>query len=700
MSGEEAPATAAASETGAAETTTTTTAATAAVKAPFTKGDNYVEWSTPYGDMWGHWTEEIPLDKETLVHNFLKVTKAQPDKDFLGWRPKIASKKWGDYTFIKWGEAGDICLQVGSGLLQLGLSFGAHVGIFSSNIPEWVLSEYGSYTQGMTIVPLYPTCGRGTINYIVRHADMTTVFCNPLLLHQLLEDLATEDLKNAPLKNVIIIGDHDRNVLKVPELNEADAATAKALDLRMMTFFDLLDLGKANPAEPNLPKPTDLYTIIYTSGSEGTPKGVELTHRNVTWAMNKFSLYPSWKRNPGTMTYFSYLPLAHGFEREVSAVFIRNGATIGYSSGLPNLIDDLGLLKPNFMVGVPRVWKRIYEKVTETVNQQPFFKRWIFNLALWAKIGAVKSHSTTMIDWDSLVLCNVSAKLGGRLEFVISGAAAADPELSAWFSAVFNVDFFQGYGMSEAWAAVAVQHVGCAADKGAIGPPMLGATVRLVDVPDMDYKTSEEPPRGEIWIKGDMIMRGYHKNPEATAEAMHDGFFATGDIGQRNPDGTITIIDRKKNLFKLAQGEYIAIEYLETVYGRVTEISQMWIWGDPLENFLIAVIVPNFDTFRAALGPLAEGKSNEEICSSRECRDVMLAKMNEAATASKLLSYQQVKALLLEPNPWTIEDNLLTPTFKTRRTQLRKKYAEAVQALCAEYKAEVAARRPAQSAQK
>jgi len=139
---------------------------------------------------------------------------------------------------------------------------------------------------------------------------------------------------------------------------------------------------------------------------------------------------------------------------------------------------------------------------------------------------------------------------------------------------------------------------------------------------------------------------------------------------------------------------------LETVYGRVTEISQMWIWGDPLENFLIAVIVPNFDKFRVALGSMAEGKTNEEICSSREARDVMLAKMNEAATESKLLSYQQVKALLLEPHPWTIEDNLLTPTFKTRRTQLRKKYAEAVQALCTEYKAEVAARRPAQSAQK
>jgi len=254
--------------------------------------------------------------------------------------------------------------------------------------------------------------------------------------------------------------------------------------------------------------------------------------------------------------------------------------------------------------------------------------------------------------------------------------------------------------MSETWAACCVQHVGCSADKGAIGPPMLGATMRLVDVPDMDYLTTDNPPRGEICVKGDMVMRGYHKNPEATAEAIHDGFYSSGDIGQRNPDGTVTIIDRKKNLFKLAQGEYIAIEYLETVYGRVAEISQMWIWGDPLENFLIAVIVPNFNTFRATLGQLAEGKTNEEICAMREARDVMLGKMNEAATACKLLSYQQVKTLILEPTTWTIEDNLLTPTFKIRRTQLRKKYAEAVQALCAEYKAEVAAKRQAHPEQK
>jgi len=681
-------------------TTTTTTTTTEAGSAPFTKGDNFVEWTTPFADMWGDWTPEIPLDKETLVHNFFKLCKDQSDKDFLGWRPKIAAKKWGDYTFIKYGEAGDICMQVGAGLRELGLEPGSNVGIFSSNIPEWILAEYGSFSQTMTIVPLYPTCGRGTINYIVRHSDLSTVFCTSLLIHQLLEDVATEDLSSLPLKNIIIVGDHDRNVLKVPELNSADQKTAQTLGLRMMTFFDLMDLGKSHPVEATLPKPTDLYSIIYTSGSEGTPKGVELTHRNVTFAMNKFSLYPSWKGSINYMTYYSYLPLAHGFERQVTSVFIRNGATVGFSSGLPNLIDDLGLLKPHFMIGVPRVWKRIYEKVTDTVNQQPFFKRWIFNLALWAKTGAVKSNTTTMIDWDYYVLNNVSSKLGGRLKFVISGGAAADPELSAWFSAVFNVEFYQGYGMSEAWAAVAVQHVGCGADKAAIGAPMLGSVMRLVDVPDMDYLTTDNPPRGEIWIKGDMIMRGYHKNPEATAEAMHDGFFATGDIGQRNPDGTVKIIDRKKNLFKLAQGEYIAIEYLETVYGRVSEIAQMWIWGDPLENFLIAVIVPNFDTFRAALGPLAEGKTNEEICALREARDVMLAKMNEAATTCKLLSYQQVKALILEPHVWTIEDNLLTPTFKIRRTQLRKKYADAVAALCAEYKEEVAAKRQAHPEQK
>jgi len=483
---------------------------------------------------------------------------------------------------------------------------------------------------------------------------------------------------------------------QIPDISAEDQETIKALGVKMMTFFDLMDLGKQNPAEMNLPKPTDLYSIIYTSGSEGTPKGVELTHRGVTFSMNKFSLYPCWRRSTNFMTYYSYLPLAHGFERQCASLFIRNGSTIGFSSGLPNLIDDLGLLKPHFMVGVPRVWKRIYEKVTETVNQQPFFKRWIFNLALWAKTGAVKAGTTTMVDWDWLVLSNVSSKLGGRLMFVISGGAAADPELSAWFSAVFNVEFYQGYGMSETWAACCVQHDECCADKGSIGPPMLGATLRLVDVPDMDYLTTDNPPRGEIWVKGDMVMRGYHKNPEATAEAIHDGFYASGDIGQRNPDGTVTIIDRKKNLFKLAQGEYIAIEYLETVYGRVAEISQMWIWGDPLENFLIAVIVPNFQTFRATLGALAEGKTNEEICALREARDVMLGKMNEAATACKLLSYQQVKTLILEPKPWTIEDNLLTPTFKIRRTQMRKKYEAAVQALCAEYKAEVAAKRQAQ----
>jgi len=691
-------------DTQQATTAATTTSATTPTWQR--RGEGFLEWTTPFASIWPHgkWIDRVAdPSRETVYDIFVSRTQTQPQKDFLGWREREEANggKLGPYRWLSWSEAGTRVAAIGSGLAGLGVAApGDRVGIFAPNCPDWVLCEYAAFRQSLVVVPVYPTCGSGTINTIVRHAGLGVVFCHATLLAALLEDLTSNDgggcvsaaVAPAPIRVIVLIG----NGVPLPQLAdlpEKSRSTLAALGARVVPLAELIAAGTAAPLPAVPPKPDDPYSIVYTSGCTGEPKGVILSHRNVLSAVETFVAWPSWKGSIHEWTYFSYLPLAHVFEREVSCLIIRVGARIGFSSGLANLVEDMGMIRPEFIVGVPRVWKKIADNVASSVAKLSFIKRAVFNLAVSRKMACVRSGVAPWIDWDGLVLHTVAEKLGGRLRFVINGAAAVDPALSLWFQSVFNVVFYQGYGLTETYAAIAVQHLQCCDDKTSVGPPMPGAVVRLVDVPEMGYLSTDTPPRGEIWLKGPMVAHEYYHNEEATATAFKpDGFFASGDIGKLNPDGTITIIDRKKNLFKLAQGEYIALEYIETVYARCKDVAQIWIWGDPLSNFLLAIVVPNIDVVRAemkAAGVADLPESAAELCADARARKHVLERMDVAASEAKLLGFQRVKAVLLEHEPWTIEANQLTPTFKVRRTELQKKYAAQLAELSAQHKLEI-----------
>jgi len=377
------------------------------------------------------------------------------------------------------------------------------------------------------------------------------------------------------------------------------------------------------------------------------------------------------------------------------------GASIAYTSGMANLIQDLGLSRPHAIVGVPRVWKKIHDSVCGVFQATGGIKKMLFDVAVSHKMESLKTGVPTWVDWDAVILHHLAAKLGGRMRLVINGGAAADPELSLWFSAVFGVKFYQGYGLSETFGAVSMQLPFCRADLGTIGPICHTMDARLVDVPDMGYKSTDPVPRGELCLRGENIMVGYYKDPVQTAKAIgQDGFFATGDIAQLNKDGSLTIIDRKKNLFKLAQGEYVALEYIETVYGRCADVAQIWVWGDPLSNFLVAVAVPQKDVFlpRARdqlIETLPGGESvvskmtDSEILTHPLSAELLLKSLDAEASSAKMLSFQRAKALLVEPDAWTVESSLLTPTFKLRRGNLLEKYHDALLQLCRAYTAKV-----------
>jgi len=690
-------------------------------------GDGYVDFKTPYSDAWnaelGRSHEDLHPDKETVLDIFIQNAHKHPDKQCFGRRIKDPKTGvYGDYQWISWGEALNRIQDIGAGLATLKFEDGSavvpprsNIGLFSSNCPEWPLCEYGSYSQSLAVVPLYPTCGQGTIRYIVAHAELRVVFCATSLLATLLDDLSdcsrgdAQNVGSVQLKTVILMG-QDVDMSDPEEINKKlDAVKAKlgpkaretfdSFNIKLMTLRQLEALGhNATPApKPVMPKPSDTLSIVYTSGSEGVPKGVVLKHSTLVCSMRIFLTSPAWQDNIENWMYYSYLPLAHVFERQLSTLLIVCGASIAYTSGMANLIQDLGLARPHMIVGVPRVWKKIHDSVCGVFDAMGGVKRMLFNMAVSHKMESLKTGVPTWVNWDSVILHNLAEKLGGRMRLVINGGAAADPELSLWFSAVFSVRFLQGYGLSETFGAVSMQLPFCCSDLGTIGPLADKVEGRLADVPDMGYKSTDPVPRGELCLRGGNIMTGYYKDPVQTAKALSsDGFFATGDIAQLNPDGSLTIIDRKKNLFKLAQGEYVALEYIETVYGRCPDVAQIWVWGDPLSNFLVAVAVPQKDVFlpraRAQLiqalpggAAVVDNMSENDIMTHPLSAELLLKSLDAEASSANMLSFQRAKAMLVEPEAWTVEGSLLTPTFKLRRGNLLNKYHDALMQLCHAY---------------
>jgi long-chain acyl-CoA synthetase len=291
--------------------------------------------------------------------------------------------------------------------------------------------------------------------------------------------------------------------------------------------------------------------------------------------------------------------------------------------------------------------------------------------------------------WDRIIFNKVRAVFGGRVRLMVSGSAPISGEVLDFMRIAFCCDVLEGYGMTETAAAATGTFPG-EIGTAHVGVPNMCVELKLMDVPDMDYLATDLPyPRGEICLRGHNIFKGYYKDPEKTKEALdEEGWLHTGDIGQINSNGTLSIIDRKKNIFKLAQGEYIAPEKIENVYITLPLLAQLYVHGDSLESSLVAVVVPDPEVFvdwaRAICGK--KTATMEELCRNAVVRKAMLAELTQVGQAAKLQGFEQIKHLHLEPNLFTVENGLLTPTFKAKRDKCAAHYKPIIQELYAELK--------------
>ncbi|KAJ1412548.1 Tetratricopeptide-like helical domain superfamily [Sesbania bispinosa] len=412
-------------------------------------------------------------------------------------------------------------------------------------------------------------------------------------------------------------------------LTEEEKDKATSIGIKPYSWKEFLHMGKENPSTIFPPQASNICTIMYTSGTSGDPKGVVLTHENIASFVGGIDLFLEQFEEKMTVedVYLSFLPLAHSLDRTIEEYFFHKGASVGYYHGdITALRDDLMELKPTLFAGVPRVFEKI------------------------------------------------KARLGGRVRLIIAGGAPLSSEVEEFLRVTSCAYVCQGYGLTETCGSTTLAFPDEMCMLGTVGTISVYNEMQLEEVPEMGYNPLGSPPCGEICVRGKTVFTGYHKNPELTREAIRDGWFHTGDIGEIQPNGVVKIIDRKKNLIKLSQGEYIALEHLENVYGITPIVEDVWVYGDSFKSALVAVVVPNKEITKKWAYSNGHIAPFSELCSLDQLKKYVLSELKLTAERNKLKGFEHIKGVILEPHPFDMERELVTATMKRRRNNMLKYY--------------------------
>ncbi|KAJ2607940.1 medium-chain fatty acid-CoA ligase faa2 [Coemansia sp. RSA 1365] len=599
----------------------------------------------------------------------------------LGYRPMDTNNEPGPYKWMTFKEVKESATNIGSGFTKLGASAKSRIGIFSANRIEWSLVDHGCCVYGQISVPMYDTLGMEAVKHMAEETEMAVIAISPEKLADFLKLWADLPL----VKTVVVFGE-------IP----SDSVASAPEGAQLMTLDDLMELGKKDGHAP-LPEvaagPSDAYTICYTSGTTGKPKGAVLSHMcflsTVNAARNriKHGHLPSFDNSD---VHLSILPLAHCLERCIHAILTGNGARIGFNQGdVRKIVEDIGELRPTVLVGVPRIFNRIHDQVWSQVKARGGIASSLFSYAHGVKRANLKMGSNTHWLWDRVVFKAVREQFGGRLRLVISGAAPISADVLDFLRVTLSTTVLEGYGMTEVTGPSGVTYGGDM-QAGSVGPPLGNSMYKLVSVSDMNYNVDDKPnPRGELYIKGNSTFSEYYKQPELTAETKDaNGWIATGDIGTFNEHGNFVVIDRRKNMFKLAQGEYVTPERIEIIYTDCPVIEQIYIHGDSLQSTLVAILVPNEEFLRREI----EGNSTisdraskplNNLCMDQDVIQLMMNIVKSWGQKNDLKGFEIPKAVYLESDPFSVENNIMTPTLKVKRLAAKAHYSQIIAELYA-----------------
>jgi long-chain acyl-CoA synthetase len=567
----------------------------------------------------------------------------------FGDRTALMRKVNGKYQGITYAELSEAVDSLAAGLAERGVRPGDKVGIYSYNRPEWVATDLAVTKLGAVLIPVYHTLGADAIRYILNDAGVSHLIVENAELFANITRILAEV---PPLKDVVTMYGQ-----------ECQSRAGKQL----LCFEELRRTGaealKNNPklAEPHRPQPDDLFTVCYTSGTTGEPKGAMLTHRNVL--SNVHSLIPLFGINENDVL-VSFLPLCHMFERTGGyyCVLMAGGA-IAYAESVQTIREDVQLARPTVMIVVPRVLEKVYGAVQDKVLTGPALNRWLMvsTLRSYSRHARLKAGGQRIPLWlgfkhwllGKLVVKKLTQLGGGRLRLLVSASAPLDRRLAR---IIRNLGFnlLEGYGLTETSPAVCVAVPG-QERVGTVGKPLEGVEVRI-------------GPNDEILVRGPNVMKGYLNKPKETAAVIDgEGWFHTGDQGKFDNEGNLIITGRIKELIVTAYGKKIAPTAVEQAIGQSKYVEQVMVYGDN-RPFLTALVMPS---------PLAlEGFAREHGIPFKRYTDVLdhpeVLKLYDEEVKKALsgfAQYEQVHRFRLIPEPFTVENGLLTPSLKTKRPQ-------------------------------
>ncbi|OQO05509.1 hypothetical protein B0A48_09278 [Cryoendolithus antarcticus] len=610
-------------------------------------------------------------------------------KKIVDGKETEVDKKWmyyelSPYTYMSFVEYEQLALNAGYALRHLGMKAEDRVHLFAATHPYWLGMAHGAMSQSMPIVTAYDTLGEEGLKHSLMQTKAKAIFLDPHLIVKLIKPL-----NEAKAIQHVVYNDDDTptaNIDRAKVKTDIEKLKEAHPHLTVQSFTDFIESGKTNPSEPVAPKPDDLCCIMYTSGSTGTPKGVLLTHKNVVAAIAGVDVVVGPYLGPGDGL-LTYLPLAHILEFVFETACLWWGGTMGYGNpktisdaSMRNCRGDIAEFKPTILVGVPAVWETVKKGIMAKVSKMNPIVKNMFWGALSAKSFMMDNASylplasmgTNIV--DTVVFKKIQEATGGKLRICLNGGGPIAKDTQRFISMCI-APMIGGYGLTETAAMGAVMDPLSWTDT-ALGELTGAVEAKLVDFPDAGYYSTNKPPQGEIWIRGDCVAKGYLDLPEETAEAFtDDGYFKTGDIGEFDSMGNLRIIDRKKNLVKTLNGEYIALEKLESTYRSCPVVGNICVYAASDKNKPIAIVFPNEN----ALKELAKsngiaGNSNEELAHNEKLNEIVIKEMQGVGRKGGLSGIELIEGVVLTAEEWTPQNGLVTSAQKLNRKGLLEKY--------------------------
>lgn len=644
----------------------------------------------------------------TLVEVLEKSKEQHAGRNAVGWREVVKVHMVDEngaqrekielensYRWLTYAQYYEKVLSLARGFACIGVQPQSKVVIYAETQIDWMASAFAAWFSNCQIVTIYATLGEEGAIHGINETEAATVIADAKLLKVLVKILP----KCKSVKTVVTMKPCDA------ELKD------RCKDVKLHSIDEVADLGKTSSFSPQLPKPEDVAVVMYTSGTTAAPKGVVLTHSNIVAVMAGVEHSLKGVITPDDV-YLCYLPLAHIFEMGSEIYFMSAGLSLGFGSPhtltdnsvklkRPESIGDAPCLQPTFMCFAPAVLDKVYQAVQNKRDQLGGLGRAMFRWGINSgerhfnrgKIGANRLY-------NGLVFKKVQNLVGGRLKCMVTGSAPLSPEVQKFVQTVLDAPVRQGYGLTETAAGSSIAFWGDN-ETNSVGPPTVNTVIRLADWEEGNYMNADKDkaeigmPRGEVLIGGPSVSQGYYINPsKPNAELQKknaedwleiDGirFFRTGDIGQVRPNGTLQIIDRKKDLWKGPNGEYVALTKVEAALKLCEFVDLPMCYGRTGTEFPIALICPQKPRILAMGKELGLGEDFEKLCLESKVVEAVSEACRQQCKESKLAEFEMPKKFALVSDPWTPENEMLTAAMKLKRPAIAAKHKDAIDGLYA-----------------